>query len=278
MQRLIINTIAVLGLSLAGLSGTAAGQGKNIDLVYRVYVGGLETGEVELKIEHAEESYRVMSEIRSLGLVDALIKFRSNAISEGRVVNNIVSPARHEAQNMWRGDPRTVSMAYDKQGPATVRVMPLPEDDDRIPVTETQRAATFDALSAALVTSLSAMANTDRCNATVPVFDGRRRYNIHVRGEEAQAIEGPVYSGPSYRCEMKIERIAGHSSSPWMPRREDESGEIWFARLTETWTPVPVRFEADIGMGSVVIHLIHASGTDIDARYGRTKVAKNQND
>jgi hypothetical protein len=247
---------------------------KSIDLKYRVFVGGLETGEVNLQINHDKETYHVKSEIRSLGLIDALIKFRSSSFSRGRVTNNIVSPLQHEAHNMWRGDPRSVVMKYNDKGPDMVEVAPLPEDDDRLPVKEEMKLATVDALSAALVTSLSAMSEANRCNMSVPIFDGRRRYNIHIKGEEEQAVEGPIYSGDAYRCELKIERIAGHSRSPWMPQRDDESGGVWFARLAPTWTPIPVRFEADIGMGSLVIHLVHASGSDIASKYGETTIAK----
>jgi hypothetical protein len=254
--------------------GGQTAQAKSIDLKYRIFVGGLETGEVKLQINHGEKTYHVKSEIRSLGLVDALIKFRSNSFSKGRVTNNIVSPIQHEAHNMWRGDPRSVVMSYNEKGPHMVEVAPLPEDDDRLPVKTEMKLATVDALSAALVTSLSAMSKVNRCNKTVPIFDGRRRYNIHIKGEEKQAVEGPVYSGDAYRCELKIERIAGHSSSPWMPQRDNESGEVWFARLAPSWTPIPVRFEADIGMGSVVMHLVHASGDDIDSKYRQTKVAR----
>jgi hypothetical protein len=265
--------IAIYLTCLLAVTGQSA-QAKNIDLKYRIFVGGLEAGEVKLQINHEEETYHVKSEIRSLGLVDVLIKFRSNSFSKGRVINNIVSPMQHEAHNMWRGDPRSVVMRYNDRGPHMVDVAPLPEDDDRLPVKEGMKLATFDALSAALVTSLSAMSETNRCNKSVPIFDGRRRYNVHIKGEEEQAVEGPVYSGDAYRCELRIERIAGHSRSPWMPQRDDESGDVWFARLAPSWTPIPVRFEADIGMGSLVIHLVHASGTNIDLKYAQTKVAR----
>jgi hypothetical protein len=273
MKKPSLFTATLIGLLFCSPASSYAAEAKSIDLKYRIFVGGLETGEVVLQIEHKDDNYLAKSEIRSLGLVDTLIRFRSISFSEGHVTNNIVSPVRHESHNMWRGDPRSVVMSYNGNGPEKVKVQPLPEDDDRLPVSNSMKISTVDALSAALVTSLSAMSNENRCNTSVPIFDGRRRYNIHVKGEENQEIEGPLYSGPTYRCKLSIERIAGHSSSPWMPQQDDESGKIWFARLTETWTPVPVRFEADIGMGSVIIHLTHASGVDIDPKYRETKVA-----
>jgi hypothetical protein len=270
MKTSIITAVCLT--CLMALTGQSA-QAKMIDLKYRIFVGGLEAGEIKLQINHGEDSYHVKSEIRSLGLVDVLIKFRSNSFSKGRVINNIVSPTQHEAHNMWRGDPRSVVMSYNDKGPHMVDVAPLPEDDDRLPVKEGMKLATVDALSAALVTSLSAMSEANRCKKSVPIFDGRRRYNIHIKGEEEQAVEGPIYSGDAYRCELKIERIAGHSRSPWMPQRDDESADVWFARLAPDWTPIPVRFEADIGMGSLVIHLVHASGPDIASKYGETNIA-----
>jgi hypothetical protein len=238
MKKPNLVATTLIGLLFCSPATTLAAEAKSIDLKYRVFVGGLETGEVVLQIEHKNDNYLAKSEIRSLGLIDTLIRFRSNSFSEGHVNNNIVSPARHEAHNMWRGDPRSVVIKYNGNGPENVKVQPLPEDDDRLPVNESMKVSTVDALSAALVTSLSAMSKTDRCNTSVPIFDGRRRYNIHVEGEVDQEIEGPLYSGPTFRCKLSIERIAGHSSSPWMPQQDDESGKIWFARLTETWTPV----------------------------------------
>jgi hypothetical protein len=274
MKRLVYSkSLFCLGLFLAW-SGPSLAASRSIDLKYQVYVGGFEAGEVGFQIEHSNDTYHVKGEIRTKGVVDVLIRFRSSSFSKGRIIDDHVVPLRHEAHNMWRGDPRSVVMDYSDKGPRKVVVAPLPEDDDRLPVEEGMKIKTVDALSAALVTSLSAMSETNRCNTSVPIFDGRRRYNIHVRGEVDQVVKGPVYSGPAYRCRLEIERIAGHSRSPWMPQSEDESGEIWFARLAKAWTPVPVRFEADIGMGSVVIHLIHASGEDIDPRLGKIKVAR----
>jgi hypothetical protein len=271
MKISIITAICLTGF--IAISSQSA-QAKSIDLKYRIFVGGLEAGEVKLQINHERDAYHVKSEIRSLGLVDALIRFRSNSFSNGRITNNIVSPIRHEAHNMWRGDPRSVVMSYNEEGPDMVEVDPSPESDDRLPVEDEMKLATVDALSAALVTSLSAMATANRCNKSVPIYDGRRRYNVHITGEVDQAVEGPVYSGDAYRCELKIERVAGHSRSPWMPQKDDESGDVWFARLAPAWTPIPVRFEADIGMGSLVIHLVHASGDDINIKYRETEVAQ----
>jgi hypothetical protein len=268
------STIPAICLSGLLAFGGQSAIAKSIDLKYRIFVGGLETGEVKLFINHGKDTYHVKSEIRSLGLVDVLIKFRSNSFSRGRITNNIVSPLRHEAHNMWRGDPRSVVMSYNEKGPDMVEVAPSPKDDDRLPVKDEMKLATVDALSAALVTSLSALSEENRCNKSVPIFDGRRRYNIHIKGETEQVVEGPVFSGDAYRCKLVIERIAGHSNSPWMPQSDDESGNVWFARLAPAWTPIPVRFEADIGMGSVVIHLVHASGEDIDIKYRETKVAQ----
>jgi hypothetical protein len=274
MKTSTITAICLAGVLVGFFAfGSPSAQAKSIDLKYRVFIGGLETGEVNLQINHSKDTYHVKSEIRSLGLVDVLIKFRSTSFSKGRVANNIVSPQQHEAHNMWRGDPRSVVMKYNENGPDMVEVAPLPEDDDRLPVKDEMKLDTVDALSAALVTSLSAMSEVNRCNKTVPIFDGRRRYNIHVKGEVEQAVEGPVYSGDAYRCELKIERIAGHSRSPWLPQRDDESADVWFARLAPDWTPIPVRFEADIGMGSLVIHLVHASGPDIASKYGEANIA-----
>ena len=42
-----------------------------------------------------------------------------------------------------------------------------------------------------------------------------------------------------------------------LPRTEEpEAGRVWFARMAQATLPIVVRLEADIGLGSLVVHLV----------------------
>jgi len=233
-----------------------------LTLNYQIFVGGFETGLLALVISRHKTEYVMTSQVRSTGLIDAIIGFRSKARTTGDVKQDAVWPSSHAADNLWMGDERYVRINYGTRGPKQVEVEPPPEDDDRKAVPSEMLVGTMDALSASFAMSRQAsQANGTRCSGMVPVFDGRRRYNIVSRGLGPDTLNGRVFNGEAYKCEVDLVRIAGHSESPWLPRQENESGDIWYAELSKDWLHIPVRFETDIGMGSVVIHLTHAAGS-----------------
>jgi len=261
MRRTIIAKFIALSISCSGALAASGKTPPQLTLNYQIFVGGFETGRLELIVSRNQTEYVMTSEVRSMGLIDAIIGFRSKARTTGHVKQDAVWPAHHSADNLWMGDERYVRVKYGVQGPKQVEVEPPPEDDDRKQVPEKLLAGTMDALSASLALSrMASQAIDSRCSGTVPVFDGRRRYNIVSRGVGPEIVKSKVFSGKAYKCEVDLIRIAGHSESPWLPRQENEGGDIWYAELLKGWPAIPVRFETDIGMGSVVIHLNHATG------------------
>ncbi len=264
MRLAVIIIMALLSFSDDDASAATQLSPKQLTLNYQIFVGGFETGRVELTVSRNNSEYIMTSQVRSMGLIDALIGFRSKARTNGHVRQDAVWPGAHSADNLWMGDKRHVRINYGAEGPKQVQVAPLPEDDDREPVPPALRLGTLDALSAALAMSrLASEDESSRCSGSLPVFDGRRRYNIRSRGIGPDVLKGRVFNGKAYKCEVELERIAGHSESPWLPRQENEGGDIWFAKLSRDWPAIPVRFETDIGMGSVVIHITHAAGTGL---------------
>jgi len=264
MRRTILTILIGLSFLCSGALAAPEKTPQQLTLNYRVFVGGFETGQVELGVFRNGAEYVMTSNVRSLGLIDAVIGFRSGARSSGHVRHGVIWPGFHSADNLWMGDKRHVQINYGTQGPKQVEVEPLPEDDDRKPVPPEMLIGTMDALSASLAMSrMAGQADGSRCTGTVSVFDGRRRYDIVSRGIGADTLKGQIFSGEAYKCEVDLVRIAGHSESPWLPRQENEGGDIWYAELSRDWPHIPVRFETDIGMGSVVIHLSHAVGAGL---------------
>lgn len=276
MKTVILTTLVMAILALGPSPVEAKAETRRLELDYLITVAGVETGRLALHIERAGEDYRMSSKVRSSGLIDSLIGFRSEAVTRGLISARQVRPAQHRADNLWQGEPRFVRIAYGPKGPLEVSVNPLAEDDDRAAVAPGLRAATVDALSAAFAASLRAGAPEDggknRCRDTIAVFDGRRRYDILTRPVGPGDTEGPVYRGRALQCEIELHRIAGHSDSPWLPRSDQETGRIWFAELSGDWPPIPVRFEIDILMGSVAIHLQGAKTTGLDLKPAAKKI------
>jgi hypothetical protein len=103
------------------------------------------------------------------------------------------------------------------------------------------------------------------CTMSIPVFDGRHRYNLHFTDAGEQSLSasgGQHYSGPAKACKMSRENVEGYPTDKLeMPKR----GTIWYARLMPGDLLLPVKLEMVTDIGSVTGHLaeLHGRGADL---------------
>jgi len=212
-------------------------------------------------------------------LLRLLAGFTSRAESGGRTSLGEVTPLTHRADNVWVGEKRYVRNAYDEDGGVRADVLPSAADDGRDQVSDHQMAGTIDPLSAGFQASLRA-GGAHACEGRLPVFDGRRRYDLHFRRLGAEEISGPLYSGPALRCHIRIERIVGFSRHPWLPRaKSSDEAQIWFAPVVADLPPLPTRLRTDLGIGTAEVNLVsliaapgdHEAGPSAPARSGASR-------
>jgi hypothetical protein len=97
----------------------------------------------------------------------------------------------------------------------------------------------------------------------VPVFDGRRRYDLQYEDRGIQELKRSTYSafaGPARACRVKQHRIAGFSTDPTDGEKADEAS-IWIADVLPGAPPMPVRIELDSSWGYVYAHLAEVTGS-----------------
>ena len=266
--KLIICSAALFvgGISVLAAEMPSKSNGlRELKLTYEIFVGGFHSGHVNLFVHRNSNYYELFAVTTSTGPIDFLVGFRSYAQSRGAVSEEGFIPYSHHVNNVWTGDIRFVRIDYvnDKKiGVAPVRtiVHPTHEIDERDFVAIGDRRDTIDPLSAALRAAHQSVGSNDRtpCNDSIPVFDGRRRYNLIFEDAGNESVDGPYYDGQARKCLTSIERIAGFSGNPFLPQSKDlEGGEIWFAELVPNFPPIPVRFKTDIGLGNAFVHLMN---------------------
>ena len=251
---------AVVALALgAAPEPQAASAPKALSLDYQVLLGPLPimtvTAEFSLPEPRAAGPYRADIVGRAGGYLGQVYDWSFTARSQGSARGHRLSPKRFEGENLSVLDRRPVTISYSQDGlPAPRFEPPAPEDAGLKP-----RAAdvkgTLDPASA-FVALLRTVASSGSCAAAIPVYDGRRRFDLITRasGEElVEALPRSLYGGPAERCEIEVKQL--DQSRERLP----SSGTAWVAEIAGA--PTPVRLELATPAGLVTVDLVKATAS-----------------
>ena len=267
-QRLAALCVGLALASAAGLSPARAAEAaaaRTLDLTYEVYLGGLHIFTFDVDMTLQPDRYRVAAEGATQGMIGWLYGWQTRLVAEGLDRNGRIAPQRYDAQSNWQGNQRTVQLGFGEGGRYQLERTPPPEPDPDVEggLPETLPEGTVDPLSLAVAASRS-LAENGRCDQTLPVFDGQRRYDLtltHIDEATLPLSDYSIYQGPAVRCSISMKRISGFRKS-WRSKRQWDASSsaptIWIAAIQPDLPPVPVRYDGAIMLGNIVIHLTKA--------------------
>lgn len=255
--RRIEFALAVALTATVSASGAAAAERGIMD--YKIYFGGISLAALEIDVERTDREYRIFSRMRTLELINQLFPWTIKGYSRGRFAGGEVRPEAAGHSSNWRGNQRYMDVRYDRGRPAVTRKVPAAEKDERVPVTEAEIQNTLD-LSSAII-SMSIASRTARgCTGHVPVFDGRRRYDMVAEriGVEAMRWYGrPGHEPRAVKCRVTVVRRSGHrnASQNSDTAKINRTGTVWFTPGGDGVPPAPMRIEVETRWGLVIAHL-----------------------
>ncbi|NJM91799.1 MAG: DUF3108 domain-containing protein [Rhodospirillaceae bacterium] len=234
-------------------------------LTYDVYLGGLHIFTFDVGMTLQPDRYRVAAQGGTQGMVGWLYAWQTRLAAEGLDRNGRIEPRRYDVESNWQGNLRTVQLGFAGEGRYDLQQAPPPEPDPDIEgeLPEWLPDGIVDPLSLAIAAS-RALERNGRCDQTLAVFDGRRRYDLtlmHIDAATLPPNEYSVYHGPALRCSFSMKRISGFRKS-WKTKRQVDAAAsaptIWVAAIREDLPPLPVRYDGAIALGNIVIHLTKA--------------------
>ncbi len=163
-------------------------------------------------------------------------------------------------------------MRYDNGRPVVARVDPTPEEDERTPVSDADIRGTVDLATAILSLTLGAEAGRG-CVGRVPIFDGRRRYDMIAERIGVETVRRFGRAGSetnALRCRVSVERISGfkkdtdHDESAHQRR----SATVWLAPTSPGLPLAPMRIEVETKWGLVIAHLLRVRPAPAGAPQG----------
>jgi len=268
-------------LSLAAVAALTCGLGGNfpadtayaenslfsarrIIAVYRVDLAGFNLGDFRVTTTIRGDDYQMRGEGRFKILEGLIYEWRGVTSSSGRVTSAGPEPAMYAlsyADSAKMGE--QLRMTFDGRAVADVSIYPSKRPEPRtIPVTKEQLEGVLDPLSGAFLSAHSDNPNGDLsvCNQTLPVFDGRQRYDLVVTPKRSVTVKRTTptgYGGPAVICGVKFIPIAGYQPDNPGIRLMQQSNEIevWLIPLrgTQMYVPYRIVLPTPVGYGSALV-------------------------
>jgi len=199
---------------------------------YDFYVGGFPVAEVALTTTLDADGYEARTEVTTRGVLEMLLRGRAASHARGShgSFGQFVPQGFATRYSSRRGE-QSIRILYEDASPARVEFEPEATDaDDHAAPRE--RLGALDPATAAVMVLLP-VTGRDLCNRTIPVFDGKRRFDVIFLPPDAARFDdsapAPESDTPLTRCLGVYERISGFG--------EDASGksryfpfDVWFEK------------------------------------------------
>lgn len=243
-----------------------------ITAVYRVDLAGFNLGDFRLTTTFRGDDYEMRGEGRFSILEGLVYEWRGVTASSGRVTSAGPEPAMYALSYSDSGkQSERLRMTFGDRAVTGVSIVPNKRPSPRtIPVTKEQLEGVLDPMSGAFLSAHSENPNGDLkvCDQTLPVFDGRQRFDLVLRPKRAVTVKrtsNAGYGGPAVICGVKFIPIAGyHPDNPGI-RLMSQSNEIevWLipVRGTHMYVPYRIVLPTPVGYGSAIVTSIQLAGT-----------------
>lgn len=245
---------AVLGVGLPD----ACAQGK-LDARYTASLAGVPIGRGAWVIDIADDQYTAAASGMTTGLLRVFASGQGSSASRGRVKNGSLLPASY-ASNLST-DRKTEELRISLVNGVVKEVgiePPSPPQPERIPVTDAHRRGVIDPMTGVLVKVNGAgdPLSPEACNRSVPMFDGRMRFDLKLSFKRMDAVRAERgYQGPVVVCAVLFSPVSGYvpdrPAIKYLMKLRDM--EVWLAPVAGTRVLVPFRFEIPTPFGLGVL-------------------------
>ncbi len=237
-------------------SGLAHAQGR-LDAAYAVTLAGLPIGKGAWSIDIQDDQFSATASGATSGVLRIFASGQGNSAVRGTVSAGQPIPSSYASSIVADKRADDVRILFSggvvKEYLADPPTVPSP---DRVPLTEAHRKGVTDPMTASLI-RVAGSGDTfvpEACQRTLPVFDGRMRYDpqlVFKRLDKVKSEKG--YQGTVVVCSVYFLPVAGH-----IPERaaikylaEQRDMELQLAPIAGTRLMVPYRasIPTPIGLG-----------------------------
>lgn len=256
--------LSAVAVSLAlGWTAGAGGDGAavpadpgtlRLSATYTTSVLVFRVGRIDVEAEIAGNRYSARAHVEAAGLAALFTDFDIDSDVEGRLSPGGPRPDRYGHVERTGRKRRTVEVGF-AGGIARSDAEPPFSSLGQPPASEADRTGTIDPMTAVLFLSQSLAAGRgEPCSGSLPVFDGKQRYNLNLTAVGTEAIRTPGWSGEALVCDAYYEPISGYDPEDWPePGETRHPLRLWVASFDNGAAYIPVRAHTRAGFGGVTI-------------------------
>jgi Protein of unknown function (DUF3108) len=255
LTRLAVAVVLIAMLAETG-SRSASAQGR-LDASYAVTLGGVPVGKGSWTIDVQDDQFTATASGATSGLLRVFASGQGSSAAHGIVTGG--QPIASSYASSMVADNRSDQVRILFSGGAVKDYLadpPTIPSPDRVPLTDASRKGVLDPMTASLI-RVAGTGDTfvpEACQRTLPVFDGRMRYDLQLAFKHLDKVKSEKgYQGTVVVCSVYFTPVAGHvperSTIKYLAAQRDM--ELWLAPIAGTRLMVPYRasIPTPIGMG-----------------------------
>lgn len=264
---------AAAAFALAGLTALAAAAPASAETRvrarYSVTVAGFDIGSATMQTGIGATSYDMNLSVRMSGLVKFITGGKAAATSRGSFQGAKVVPTAYAINTRASEKGQMIRFALAGGVVRQLSVEPPPKPNRHvIPVSDADKRGIVDPLSAVMmpVPGGGDTLSEKACDRTLPVFDGRQRYDVSLRYDRMEQARPDTsdnadpnakggYEGKLVVCKASYRAISGHRPDKDNVKfmEANKEMEVWLAPVAGTRALMPWKISIRTQYGLAVI-------------------------
>jgi len=266
--------VAACGVAIAAVAVPQVASAEiRLEARYTITVTGLTVGESAWRADIAPDHYTATATSRMKGVARWLVRGEATAVVRGLIRDGRLMPTDFSSKANTEEENSETRMNVDNGQAKDIVDTSTEKVRDRVPVPDEHRRDIIDPISAMIIPAPPEGDQLPRaaCERTLPVFDGRRRYDLKLtfkRMDKVAASEG--YAGPAVVCTMRMQPLSGHRAGGVLVAylTEGRDMELWLTPIVGTQLLAPFRVSvggvvAPITMQAVKFQAVDMAGTQV---------------
>ncbi len=271
--KVVAAFVALLVTSLSPASAQDRHESRalpsRIDAQYTIALGAFDLGAFKFEQRRQGKNYTLKSIVELSALLGAF-EWRGITQTSGSISGGKPRPENYAFDFRSKGRGGLVRMAFDKGNVISLSTIPsAPVGGAMVPLKDSHTKSVLDPLTAIL--TLSQAHSAKPCGRTLPIFDGKQRFNLTFKFRRYEALPNAARGKRGIVCQIKYKPIGGYvANSDTRKYAAENNIEIAF-RAVKGGVMVPYRLSLPTVIGTARLDL-----RKLSIGPGRARVASAQ--